>query len=183
MGKREEIGKIFTSAKTYTLSVAVGIVMYLISWIVTKWSLVSTLNIGGSIVPASALNLPFGTTVTQVGTASPLGVSVMKLLVQIPQYDNVMSFIIGMLPTIVMSFVIIVLGRAIWTLITLPKKQPWKLAMELGYGFIALGLITGVLLQVGVTAIVTLVIYGAIVAFVINLMTRMAWFGRLVKVD
>lgn len=180
--------KILKSGKTYSMGIAVGIATWLIAYVVSFFKIVNVLNIGGQKVTTGALSLQIGTTAVGMGTANALGVKAMAYLTAIPIVGGFFAGLItgdSFMALVVVtagSIILVIIGRTIYSISPLKGRPRWKLAVELLYGAGVATIIIAGLGGVGMSAVLTLAIYYAIVATVVNLLARYAkWYGRLVR--
>lgn len=173
---------VFKAKRTYSMGIAVGLVTYGIAW-ATKWAranemLSNLVNIGGTKVPAGALSLNVIGEATSMGTANKLGVKAMAILnALIPSWSVFIQVMIG-------SILLVMLGRIVYTLIKFPEfnRTIPKLATELAYGALAGIILIAGIGGVGVSAVITMIIYYLILATVISLMAKyVKWYSKLVQ--
>ena len=179
---RDVLFGVLQAKRTYSMGIAVGLATYGIAWI-TNWAranemLGNLINIGGTKVTTGALSINVIGEATSMGTANKLGVKAMAILnALIPSWAAFIQIIVG-------SIVLIILGRTVYSLIKFPEfdKSIPKLATELAYGALAGILIIAGVGGVGVSAMITMLIYYLILATVITFMARYwKFYSKLVQ--
>src|SRR3990167_2927346 len=169
---RDVLFGVLQSKRTWSMGIATGFASYGIAW-VTNWAranqmLSSLINIGGTQVPAGALSSNLIAEATSMGTANKLGVKVMAILnTLIPSWSAFIQIMLG-------SIVLIMIGRTVYSIIKFPEfnRAIPKLATELAYGALAGILLIAGVGGVGVSAVITMLMYYLILATVITLMAR-----------
>ncbi len=170
----KKIKQILGDKETYKLGFLVGIVAYLLSWVIGVLK-IPVLKFG---IPATDLTVEASTIsirqqIIERGVATGLGNALLEWLAGI-QVMNIMAI----LATIIGAMIIVIIGRIVYNY--LPQGKPtWKLALVLLYGALIGSIIFMFVGIPPITAIISIAIYWVLVAIIINLVTRLKMFSRM----